>query len=258
MAKVAVIIPCYNQEEYLYEALDSLRGDFKDFEVIVINDGSTSSDAITTINNICAKFPDLDINLIHQENKGVCAARNTAIKLAKSDYILPLDADDKIENSYLDKASKILENNLDIGIVGCNTQFYGDYAGVSSPTNLTLADFLISNKFTNSSMFRKKDWEKIGGYKLFFESGVEDWDLWLTLLETGLKATKIDQVLFYYRKKKTGRCEIFEKRKFYFRVLIYIVHFKSLIKNLIPIMMIYLLPARTLYQKIKRRILCIK
>ena len=96
MVKVSVIIPCYNQEDYLEDALKSLEGDYRDFEVIVVNDGSSNLNAEKKIQEICDKFTCFPVRLINQTNQGVCASRNKAIKSANGCYIMPLDADDMI------------------------------------------------------------------------------------------------------------------------------------------------------------------
>ena len=175
MPKVSVIIPCYNQEDYLEDALNSLIGDFKDFEVIVINDGSTNFGAVEKIESVIKKFPEYQIKFINQENQGVCIARNNAIKEAIGEYIMPLDADDMITNSYIKEASEILDNNSKIGIVYCNAEFFGEKKGEFKLNKPTIFNMLSQNRIFNSSMYRKQNWEEIGGYKPIMKEGCEDW-----------------------------------------------------------------------------------
>lgn len=89
VCKISVIVPCYNQEKYIKECLDSLVSQtFKDYEVIVIDDGSTDDSA--EIVNEYVKH-NKNIRLIRQANQGVVVARNNAIKQAQGTYIYPLD-----------------------------------------------------------------------------------------------------------------------------------------------------------------------
>ncbi len=96
MPKVSVIIPCYNQAEYLQSALASVFcQSFTDWEAIVVNDGSTD-DTVEIAAGFFAKFPDCNWKLIDQKNAGLTSARNAGIEAAVGEYILPLDADDMI------------------------------------------------------------------------------------------------------------------------------------------------------------------
>lgn len=199
MAKVSVIIPCYNQGKYIKECLDSVMNQtFQDFEVIVINDGSTEdTDVFTTLN-----YPKTKI--IHQENKGLVSARNTGISVATGEYILPLDADDKIKPIFLEKAVAILDNNPNIGIVGGKTEFFGIKDGVWDLEPYHFPDILKRNYLVCSCMFRRSDWEKVGGYNPNMIYGLEDWDFWLSLIEMGKKVHQFEDVFLCYRQHQTS------------------------------------------------------
>lgn len=225
MAKVSVIIPCYNQEEYLKDALNSLCGEFKDFEVIVVNDGSTNENAFEKIESICSEFNDLDIKLINQENQGVCIARNNAIKKASGKFIMPLDADDMISNEYLQKGSEILDKNNDIGIVYCEAEFFGIKSGKFNLAKPTIINMLSQNRIFNSAMYRKSDWQLVGGYNPRMQEGCEDWDFWLSLIEKNCKIYKIKEVLFKYRQFDISREKSALNFKNYFNIR------KKIIKN---------------------------
>lgn len=99
MAKVSIGIPVYNVAEYLPQCLDSiLNQTFQDFEVILVDDGSTDNSF-----EICQEYvaKDSRFRLIHQKNKGLAGARNTIIKNVKTEYIAWVDSDDWIEENYL-------------------------------------------------------------------------------------------------------------------------------------------------------------
>lgn len=202
MPKVSVVIPCYNQGQYINDAIESvLSQTYQDFEIIIVNDGST--DDFT--NKLLFNYSKPETKIIFTKNKGVVSARNTAIKEAQGKYILPLDADDKIGKKYLEKAVEILEQNKKIGIVYCEAEFFGRKNGKWKLPEYSLEAMLLKNIIFCSALFRKNDWKKVGGYKSNMKSGLEDWDLWLSLIESGAKVFKISEVLFYYRIKESSR-----------------------------------------------------
>lgn len=121
--EVSVIIPVYNCEEYLKKCIDSVIGQsFKNFEIILVNDGSTDNSGV-----ICDEYAKNDerVNVIHQENQGVSAARKKGIEVCNSQYITFIDSDDYIKNDYLEVMLKeIKKSNSDF--VCCNSIDIGD------------------------------------------------------------------------------------------------------------------------------------
>ncbi|MDM8553171.1 glycosyltransferase [Desulfococcaceae bacterium HSG7] len=196
MPKVSVIIPCYNQGHYVDEAVDSvLEQTYNDFEIIIVNDGSTDKFTADLLNS----YQKPETKVIHKTNQGLASARNNGIKAAQGEYILPLDADDKIGKEYLAEAVKVLDNNPGIGIVYCNAEVLGKAGKKWALPEYSLEEMLIDNIIFCSSFFRRKDWEEIGGYDPEMKYGWEDYDFWLALIEKGLLVYKIPLVLFFYR-----------------------------------------------------------
>ena len=196
---VSIVIPCYNQGHYLQEAVDSvLASTYENIEIIVVNDGSDLN-----IEGLSAQFPKTQI--INQEKQGVCVARNNAIENASGKYILPLDADDKIHPTYIEKAVNMLENNPKIGIVYCEAEFFGAKTGKWQLAEYKFPDCLYGNGIFVSVMYRKSDWEIGGGYKKEMTLGFEDWEFWLTLIENGVEVYKIPEILFFYRQHDNSR-----------------------------------------------------
>ena len=107
MPKFSIIIPVYNVEKYIKRCLDSVfTQTFKDFEVIVVNDG-TKDNSMDIVENY-------DVKIITQKNQGLSVARNTGVKKAKGEYIIFLDSDDYIEKDLLKNINKSLDNNPDL------------------------------------------------------------------------------------------------------------------------------------------------
>ena len=196
MPVVSVVIPCYNQGQYLPQAINSvLSQTWLDYEILVVNDGST--DPLTR--EVFAELQDSRISVIHTDNQGLAAARNNGISRACGKYILPLDADDRIGTRYLETAVAVLENNPDTGIVYCRARLFG---AVETDWNLpgySLAEMLRDNVIFCTAMFRRSDWELVGGYDPGMVYGWEDYDFWLSLIERGRGVYQIPETLFHYR-----------------------------------------------------------
>lgn len=188
--KVSIIIPCYNQAEYLKEAIDSAKAQTIPCEIIVVDDGSTDNSLEVAISNT----PSM---IIQKTNGGVASARNAGIKEAKGEYILTLDADDKITPDFVEKC---LEANNDI--VGTWQQEFGASDRIWEFRDKPIHnEFLKNNQINCCSLFKKEIWEKIGGYdENMPHQGYEDWDFWLRATKAGYKVTVIPEILFFYRK----------------------------------------------------------
>lgn len=196
MPKVSVIIPCYNQGSYVDGAVESvLAQTFRDFEIIVVNDGSTDG----ATNRLLADYHRPQTRVLRTENRGVAMARNHGIGVATGEYILPLDADDRIAPAYLEKAVAVLDTRPDVGIVYCRAECTGDRTGEWKLPAFSRRGMLLTNQIFCSAFFRRADWQSAGGYNPNMCDGWEDWDFWLSLLELGRDACQIPEVLFSYR-----------------------------------------------------------
>lgn len=196
VAKISIIIPCYNQGEYIEEALASVaRQTIADYEIVVVDDGSTDN----ATRRLLEQLSMPKTRVIRTTNQGLAAARNNGIREAAGKYILPLDADDRIAPAYLEKAAAILETRPEVGIVYCQAELFGEQQGPWNMPPYSLEQMLLDNLIFCSAMFRKKDWERAGGYDEEMVYGWEDYDFWLSLIESGAEVCQIPEVLFYYR-----------------------------------------------------------
>jgi glycosyltransferase involved in cell wall biosynthesis len=208
---VSVIIPCYNQGQYLDEAVESvLAQTYQDFEIIIINDGSTAPETREILKN----YSKPKTIIIHIDNQGIVAARNTAIQASQGKYILPLDADDKIGSTYLERAVQLLENNDNLGIVYCEAEFFGNQREKWELPEYKFPNILLGNVIFCSGFFRKSDWQKIGGYNSNMIDAWEDYDFWLSIIDLGREVYRIPEILFYYRRKLLSRNETLNRNKF--------------------------------------------
>jgi glycosyltransferase involved in cell wall biosynthesis len=198
MVKVSVIIPCYNQGQYVDKAVDSiLKQTFQDAEIIIVNDGST--DAFTVEKLTYYQKPRTTV--IHTQNQGLAAARNTGIKNAGGEYILPLDADDVMAPTFLEQAVSILEQHPEIGVVSCGIQCFGRNQKRYLPKGGDVRNFLVENNAAVASLFRKMCWEQAGGYNEHIHPGYADWNFWIDITKRGWLVQVIPEYLFLYRRR---------------------------------------------------------
>lgn len=209
--KVSVVIPCYNYGQYLPESVDSvLASDYENIEIIVVDDGSNDAETLSVLES----FSRPKTRIIRQSNQGVVAARNNGIKEAAGEYILPLDADDTITPDFIRKAVEILDAHSDIGIVYSDFQLIGEENNIAYAPVWNNIELLYNNICINTSLFRKKDWEKVGGYKAEMNAGYEDWEFWVSLSEIGVKGRRIPEALVCYRMHGESRNTIANKNFF--------------------------------------------
>lgn len=199
MVKVSIIVPCFNQGRYLSATLDTvLTQTYQDWECIILNDGSTDDSEL-----IALSFVEKDQRFIYkyQINQGVCIARNNAINHSIGDYILCLDADDKISMEYLALAVEELNSDRDVKLVACHYSYFGKRTRKVRLEPYSLDRLMGHNLFVNCSMFRRVDFEAVNGFNENMKLGLEDWDFWLSILESGGKVKYLDGIHFYYRIK---------------------------------------------------------
>lgn len=194
---VSVIVPCFNQGAFLAETLHSvLVQTYSDWECIIVDDGSEDDSSA-----VAAAFVNKDrrFSYIKQANQGPCIARNNGIASSKGTFILPLDSDDIIDPTYLEKAVGYFNNHPDTKVVYCCADRFGEEHGEWRLPPYSYDALIRSNCLIVSSLFRRKDFDQIGGYNPQMDSGLEDWEFWLELLRPNDKVHQIDEVLFHYR-----------------------------------------------------------
>lgn len=200
---VSVIVPCYNQGQFLRECLDSvLCQTYNDWECIIVNDGSTDN-SLLVAEDYCKA--DKRFICLNQQNMGVSVARNNGIRFSHGSFILPLDADDKIASSYIEKAINCFDTNPGLKLVYCQCEKFGRKSGLYKLPDYNYEDLLLGNMLFTSCFFRRSDFDRTDGYNPNMKYGLEDWDFWLSLLQVGDIVYRIDEVLFYYRSKSDSR-----------------------------------------------------
>lgn len=196
LPRISIIIPCYNQGRWLLETLESLSFcDPKIFELIIVNDGSQDPETVNILNDLRKE----GYQVIFQENGGLSSARNTGIKQAKGDIILPLDSDNKIRPAYLTRGLEIFDNDPQVDVVYGNAMYFDAKQGEWKPGPFNLQKLMIANYIDACAMIRKDKLIRFGMYDTAMRDGWEDWDLWLRIAFSGGRFYYIDEILWDYR-----------------------------------------------------------
>lgn len=219
---ISVVIPCYNDAQYIEQAVQSvLNQTYANIEVIIVDDGSN-----VATKAVLKKLEPKITKLVTQENQGQSKARNVGILQAKGDYILVLDSDDYFEPSFCEKAIEIILKNKKIKLVTCQANlFFEDGSSyVFIPKGGSIANFLYINDALGTSMFKKEDWLSCGCYDENMRLGYEDWEFFIRLLKTGGEVEVIQEPLYNYRKRDNTTSSKSKKIKYDLLKYIYIKH----------------------------------
>ena len=219
---ISIIIPVYNTEEYIAACLDSLsRQSYTDFEVILVDDGSTDSSA-----NRIEKYIEtskMDLSLIRTENRGVSAARNTGIQHSKGDYLCFIDSDDMADSEYLSvMLAELAEENADICFCGqrtvpegCVTEysFHESYSKKVYTKYEALSDMLYGN--TQHGIWSLLCRRSILGDNRFAEGCrfSEDLGMVWQLVASSEKIVSVSAPLYIYRTRGNSAMTVIDESR---------------------------------------------
>jgi glycosyltransferase involved in cell wall biosynthesis len=199
--KISVLLPVYNAEKYIAEAVRSvLNQTFQGFELIIINDGSTDN----TI-DLIRSFDDRRIITVEQANAGIAAALNKGIELARGEYIARFDADDICYPHRLEQQYNFLSQNPDYVLIGSHVDYmdkdgrYLFYNEDMSHTDEEIRETIHSKcPFIHSTVcYKTSVIRELGGYDPRAHS-FEDYFLWIKFIEKG-KVINLDKPLISVR-----------------------------------------------------------
>lgn len=209
MPMISVVMPVYNDERFVGSAIDSiLAQSFRDFEFIVINDGSTDGTA-----RVLEKNTDPRILIVNQSNSGIVQALNLGISIAKGKYISRMDSDDISRNDRFQKQVDFLDNNKEYGMVGSACDILDEngihiaHFLVPSTDDAIRKSMVWRNPFVHSSiMVRKNILNIVGGYDQTFNSIGHDYEMWWRILNvTKVKNLEEELVTRTHRTNSTFR-----------------------------------------------------
>jgi glycosyltransferase involved in cell wall biosynthesis len=168
-------------------------------EVIIVDDGSSEPETTRILNEVA----EADHCVVAQPNRGLGAARNTGIRLAKGEFILPLDSDNRLRDVYLNEGVSLLKNNPSIGVIYTDAEYFGERSGRWHVPDFNLLSLIRENFIDSCALYRKKLWEEVGGYDENMPlMGWEDWDLWLRVTLHGGHFVHLPKIGFDYRVRR--------------------------------------------------------
>ena len=195
---ISVILPVYNGEKYLAEAIESVLGqNFKNFELIVINDGSKDS-SLSIVKRYMSQ--DSRIKLISRENRGLIASLNEGISSAKGSFIARMDADDICLPTRFEEQLEFMENN-NLDLCGSWVQVFNEHKDITvRKYPKSHEDIIITSMFHCSfahpaTMIRRKVFESLK----YEDEPAEDYALWCKIILNDFKTGNISKVLLKYR-----------------------------------------------------------
>jgi glycosyltransferase involved in cell wall biosynthesis len=203
MLQFSIIIPCYNQAEWLKICVESLQNQsFENWEAIIVNDGSTDNTG-----QVADNFAENDkrIKVIHQENQGLSAARNTGVKNAVGNWLNFHDSDDYLLPGCLDLVNKQILSNKDFELFQVGHELVDEKNNVIHTNFLTqpCGNFLVQTNIGNpgpplSFFIQKNTATEVGEFDTQLKSA-EDWDFWIRVAKMGVQRFTIREALVAYR-----------------------------------------------------------
>lgn len=199
-ARVAVIIPCYNDGELAAEAVASVR-EHEPFELVVVDDGSDDAPTRAALERLESDGVRV---LRHEQNRGLPAARDTGLAATSARYVFPLDSDDLAIGYLLGAMADRLDDQPEAGVC------FGDYEEFGSvhhtravPARLDPFRLAYTNEYPVSALFRRELLESVGGWAPI--EAYEDWHMWMTLAERGVTGVHFGFGVITFRKRVHGQ-----------------------------------------------------
>jgi glycosyltransferase involved in cell wall biosynthesis/ubiquinone/menaquinone biosynthesis C-methylase UbiE len=176
--KVSVIIPCYNYGRYVREAVESVRKQtYPNIEIIVVNDGSTDPETLEVLTELKRQY----VNVLQLSNQGLSMARNNGAEAATGEYLLFLDADDRIDPNAISLLLYHLQLHPEAAYAYPYQRLFGDQNLVWACQEYNAYDLLWANHPSVCSLIRREVFIRSNRYRPEMKHGYEDWELWLSL-----------------------------------------------------------------------------
>lgn len=165
-------------------------------EVIIVDDGSSEAETIRILKEVA----EAGYCVVPQPNRGVGAARNTGIRLARGEFILPLDSDNRIRGTYLNEGMSLIQTNPRVGVIYADAEYFGERTGRWYVPEFDVFSLIRGNFIDACALYRKKLWEEVGGYDEQMPwMGFEDWDFWLRVASRSGSFVHVPKIGFDYR-----------------------------------------------------------
>ena len=199
-SNLTVVLVTYNPCHYLIESIASVeRYANKQVELIIVDDGSYLADSLEIIKSL----KDIGYNIVSQENKGLSAARNLGVSIARTEYIIPLDDDNRLLRPYLNQALMFMLARPNYDFAYGDRIDFGFRRGRFNPGYWHDQNIYHVNKIDACAIIKKSLWCKLGGFDEKMKA-LEDWDFWLGAYECGAKSAYINEPCFEYRVRENS------------------------------------------------------
>ncbi|HVU33137.1 MAG TPA: FkbM family methyltransferase [Opitutaceae bacterium] len=210
---VSVVVNCHNYAEYLPGAVTSvLDQTFRDFEIVIVDDGSTDDSAAVAQRLIDSNRSGIAIRLLRLADVGPTAARSHGIAQSQGKYFVPLDADDLMAPGFLTATVPVLEADKAIGFAYVDTVYFGDTQHRHHQPEYDFERLATANFISYCSLVRREAFDAAGGYDPENWGYYEDWDLWIRLGEAGWYGRHVSEPLFRYRHHFASSLSYFARR----------------------------------------------
>ncbi len=196
-AQVAIVVPCFNDGEFLLEAIASVeRAVSVPYELVIVNDGSQDRHTL----QVLACLRRAGYRIIDQDNRGLAEARNRGIREANNGIFLPLDADNRLRPGFVEAALDVLARDQSVVAVYGDRREFGLRSGRVMVGVPDLNRLLCGNYIDACAVIRQEAWRVCGGYDSQMPvQGMEDWEFWLSMLEHGFTLHRLEMETFDYR-----------------------------------------------------------
>lgn len=195
--QVVLVITTFDRPDFLREALASAQSQtYPALDIVVSDDGSTDP-------RMLALLDDLEregVRVLRHPHGGISHSLHAAVSATDSTYLMVLGDDDLIDAPYVAEAVAVAEHDPSIGMVYCRADLFGDQDGRWDLPDFTIGPLLFDNQIFATMLFRRADWEAVGGYDLDMREGREDHDFLLRLVGLGRRAHRLDGTYFHYRR----------------------------------------------------------
>lgn len=189
MTDITVIVINFNQGDMIREAVESARAQtVRPTRIVVVDDGSDDPSSLAVLEEL-GKAPD--VMVARQENAGPSAARNHGIRLASTPYVAVMDGDDRLLPDFLERTSAMLDADGDVVAASGWLRTFGVLDAIVRPTGGGTSAFVSHNCCPATVTIRREAWRRCGGYDESMRNGFEDWDFYLSLLESHGPDTRI-------------------------------------------------------------------
>ena len=197
--RLSIIIPYYNLGEYLLESFESAMAcDYSDFEVIIVNDGTTDKYSLEVLDKI-SECDYENVKVINIDNGGLANARNVGANASNSEFITFLDADDLVDKSFFSKAINVLNRYDNVSFVYSWLEYFDGNKGVWPTFNAEFPYLMCANMLSAFAVVRRVDFLNYGLNRPIMEYGMEDFDGWIGMLRNGCLGVSIPEKLVQYR-----------------------------------------------------------